>query len=1093
MSDLDIRNKEDLINGYIIAENVVNKNYLRTLSNYETLKITDKLEDISLKNAVSMFKIKQVVHKKEEDIYQKLSTIYNSVAANGSSIIMIIDSKENGLDLYIGVKSVNERKNLRAAAKTIKKGIDGNFAGSILEELGNDKLEELISDIFLEEVKVPITISAVSGVATIRNKEKTENKKFIQGIEKFIDSMQGSFYTAIFIADSLNAEDVNNVRNGYEQLYSTISPFVKSNYTYNESDSKSVAESISKGMVESVTQGTSFTQNHTISKTHGNFSANTFSGNLGLGIGSNTATNIGNSIGKSIGASIGGPIVGMIGGIVGTAIAGPIGGAVLSTVLGSIEGNISRSTSESTSVSNGSSLGGNFGVGYAHTSGKNTSESESDGTSEGRSESFTKGSNTQSSNSTTDTKSNGRMLQLEFTDKKASNLIEKIDLQLNRLKESEDFGMFNCSVYMVSADKQTSIIAANTYKALMIGEESSVESSVVNTWDETEEIQNYLKKFMHPIFEVKISEEVSIPYTAGSIVSGLELPLHIGFPQKSVSGIPVIEYAEFGRNILTYDNIDNDKFNLGNIYHMGKKSNTKVDLDTKSMTMHTFITGSTGSGKSNTIYKILDELDKKDVRFLVIEPAKGEYKNIFSNKNVCAYGTNPKKTKLLRINPFSFTNDIHVLEHICRLIEVFNACWPMYAAMPAVLKASIEQAYIQAGWDLEISENKYSEDLFPTFEDVLNKIYEVVNKSEYSQDSKSDYIGALTTRVKELSEGLNGQIFTQNSLPENELFDKNVIIDLSRIGSTQTKSLIIGMLIIKLQEYRMSNNYKNNNELKHVTVLEEAHNLLKRTSTEQITESANLIGKSVEMLANSIAEMRTYGEGFIIADQAPGLLDMSVIRNTNTKIILRLPDFSDRELVGKSAGLDDEQIKELSKLKCGVAAVYQNNWIEPILCNIDKFECEEVEFLEKDTDLNFNNKLKKELTEILLATQVNEKFDYDINELECKLIRSNFDLKLKLFIINLLKEKNWFKFDDVYGLISQMYRKNDMYELSAQAKDFDEWNKRILDGINPIVNELSNKYKNAVLQCILREQASINDKKKEFYFSWCEHMRRKTL
>lgn len=88
--------------------------------------------------------------------------------------------------------------------------------------------------------------------------------------------------------------------------------------------------------------------------------------------------------------------------------------------------------------------------------------------------------------------------------------------------------------------------------------------------------------------------------------------------------------------------------------------------------------------------------------------------------------------------------------------------------------------------------------------------------------------------------------------------------------------------------------------LSHVTVLEEAHNLLKRTSTEQSAEGANLIGKSVEMLTNAIAEMRTYGEGFVIADQSPGMLDMAVIRNTNTKIIMRLPEYSDRELVGRA-------------------------------------------------------------------------------------------------------------------------------------------------------------------------------------------------
>lgn len=128
-----------------------------------------------------------------------------------------------------------------------------------------------------------------------------------------------------------------------------------------------------------------------------------------------------------------------------------------------------------------------------------------------------------------------------------------------------------------------------------------------------------------------------------------------------------------------------------------------------------------------------------------------------------------------------------------------------------------------------------------------------------------------------------------------------------------------------------------NSPLRHVTVLEEAHNLLRRTSFEQAQEGANLQGKSVEMLANAIAELRTYGEGFIIADQAPGLLDASVIRNTNTKIILRLPDEEDRVLVGRSAGLKEDQISELAKLPLGVAAVYQNDWPEAVLCQMEKY------------------------------------------------------------------------------------------------------------------------------------------------------------
>lgn len=183
-------------------------------------------------------------------------------------------------------------------------------------------------------------------------------------------------------------------------------------------------------------------------------------------------------------------------------------------------------------------------------------------------------------------------------------------------------------------------------------------------------------------------------------------------------------------------------------------------------------------------------------------------------------------------------------------------------------------------------------------------------------------------------------IFTDDELSTEALFDENIIIDLSRVGSTETKSLIMGMLVLKLQEYRMIRS-KMNSPLKHITVLEEAHNLLKRTSTEQSSETSNILGKSVEMISNAIAEMRTYGEGFIIADQSPGLLDMSAIRNTNTKIIMRLPDIADRELVGKAANLNEQQINELSRIPCGVAAVYQNEWIQPVLCKVGKFNVNE--------------------------------------------------------------------------------------------------------------------------------------------------------
>ena len=64
---------------------------------------------------------------------------------------------------------------------------------------------------------------------------------------------------------------------------------------------------------------------------------------------------------------------------------------------------------------------------------------------------------------------------------------------------------------------------------------------------------------------------------------------------------------------------------------------------------------------------------------------------------------------------------------------------------------------------------------------------------------------------------------------------------------------------------------------------------------------------------------------------------MAAIRNTNTKIVMRLPDQGDRELVGKAMHLNDDQISELAKLPRGVAAVYQNEWVESVLCKVEHY------------------------------------------------------------------------------------------------------------------------------------------------------------
>lgn len=542
-------------------------------------------------------------------------------------------------------------------------------------------------------------------------------------------------------------------------------------------------------------------------------------------------------------------------------------------------------------------------------------------------------------------------LTQNFSNHSIKDTLEVIQKQMKRMDESNALGLWDFSAYFLSRSQTVANNAAHMYLSLTQGEDSYLTQTSINFWEnragtqsehEIEDMLTFLKRLQHPEFVLDPMEENWLMYPphidATVTLTGKELAYAMNMPKKSVSGLPVLETASFGREVqrYSYDAASDNYVTIGKSFHMLKTENTPVRLDMQSLCSHTFVTGSTGVGKSTMIYTILADLMDDDIRFLVIEPAKGEYKDVFGGyQGVSVYGTNPLFTELLRINPFSFPRHISVLEHIDRLVEIFNACWPMYAAMPAVLKDAIEQIYRDKGW-MFANPSYYSTD-FPTFADLLQVLPQIMDSSLYSADTKSDYAGALMTRVKSLTNGINGTIFCSDAeIDAKALFDENVIVDISRVGSSETKSLIMGILMMKLQEYRMQPQ-ASNHALRHVTVLEEAHNLLRKTSLAQAQEGANLQGKSVEMLTNAIAEMRTYGEGFIIADQAPDLLDAAVIRNTNTKIVFRLPDTADCELIGKSMALKPEQIREIAKLPSYVAAVYQNDWVEAVLCKSEPF------------------------------------------------------------------------------------------------------------------------------------------------------------
>ena len=963
-NELDLRRKQEisgqqplqtLADRLTLADHLVYKKYLTELRSYGLMPLSqEKLVAQDPMECIRMYQLKELTVKKGEDMFQKLSTVYYSSMALGCSLAVMVNvqDKNRGADIYIGVREDSAKKdtrnqNLDTSSETLRSVLRSNFPGSQIEEVSRKSepgmpsaQEQLLDDAF---GVYQGAIASVSCVAAPRDKSKTEDKAFVQGIERFMDAMEGNAYTALFLAEPVSAQQQAELRNGYESLYSSLSPFRKSTWSYSENQSTAVMENLCTGTTHTVSDTDSTTTTDTTSKSSSVSDGTQKSYGINGGINGGVTNTTGTSISRPsavMGAAAG---ILQVGGKVATLIpgVGPMVGPLLGAV-GMAAGGMAPVMTNFSSVAN--SIGGTLGLNATRGTSHSTTEQNgsSHGVSSGSSHGVSEGTSQQESHGTTDTMGTGRTQQIELCNKSVEELLGRIEEQLKRAKESEDYGSYYCAAYFLSGYASDAILAANTYRALMVGDGSAVESGAVNLWqkrDQTKQLREYLKRFMHPVFARQLYADAPefMLHTPATMVSGRELPMHLGLPTRSVHGLPIIEHAEFGRNAPVETINEQDRMELGRIYHMGQAEATKLFLDRQAMTSHTFVTGSTGTGKSNAVYHLLDEITKDGkTAFLVVEPAKGEYKNVFGNcTDVQVFGTNPRETPLLRMNPFAFPADIHILEHIDRLVEIFNACWPMYAAMPAVLKDAIERSYQKVGWDLRNSESEKG--VFPTFFDLLDILPGVIEESHYSKDTQSDYVGALCTRVKSLTNGIYGSVLcAEDALTDEALFDRNVIVDLSRVGSMETKSLLMGILVMKLQEYRMCSSGMNS-KLRHVTVLEEAHNLLRKTSAEQSQEGANLQGKSVEMLANAIAEMRTYGEGFIIADQAPGLLDMSVIRNTNTKIILRLPDEEDRKLVGKSAALKEAQIDELSKLPLGVAAVYQNEWPEAVLCKIEAY------------------------------------------------------------------------------------------------------------------------------------------------------------
>lgn len=1079
--------QEKAYNALSLVNDVVLKNYLVKLSDMDLVE----MPDISIEGVI-LYKINKMVYEKDEYATDKFISMVSAMTFTSSSIFLMVDGHKDHTDFYLGIRCEDEKRTARSVAETFKSAICGQFPGVQMTDISFIEKGASASkkDKIFARLREAKSISSCVGIPSVKSKDQDHsNSGYIQGIEKLALAMRGKEYTAVILAKNQTAEDIQNIRFGYETLYTQLSSQASQQLAYSNSESMANSLNSTKGYTDTKTVSEMSGKTHSLQYSKANTEGESIS----------KGSSQKNFWGKA--GTIAEPLFYAGTYLTATGVGAPAGAIMMglgaAAGLGKVLGEGTNSENKTESKSETYTVGTNEGFTESH------------------SESSSHADNFSMSNGQTATIGESKTVTITVRDKHIDELLKRIDNQLERITQAEGAGLWQTGAYFLSYenDRATAELGATIFRAIMEGESSGVEVSAINTWYLDNENENLARAlplaiscFTHPVFLYKNKSELDIHVTGTSLINSAELAMMIGLPRKSVPGLPVVEHASLAKEVVSYSGIKNSReIELGCIFDYGMEyPENRVTLKQKSLTQHVFVTGSTGCGKSETVYKLIDEARSTGAKFLVIEPAKGEYKNVFGN--VPVFGTNPKMTRLLRINPFRFptgNNGIHVLEHVDRLVEIFNVCWPMYAAMPAVLKKAVLACYEKCGWDLINSNNRFATELFPTFADLQQELVQAINESAYSEEVKSNYTGSLITRVESLTNGINGEIFASMDLSDKVLFDEDAIIDLSRVGSLETKSLIMGILIMRLSEYRMSTAKEANSGLQHITVLEEAHNILKRTSTEQSMDGSNVAGKSVEMITNAIAEMRTYGESFIIVDQSPTSVAPAAIKNTNTKIIMRLPDGDDRKITGKAASMKDNQIDEIAKLPTGVAVVYQNDWVAPVLCKIDMYKGERVPFATIDGTRRFDNSkaINAEILKILLKGRINVPIELDLDFVLGNIQNCRIPTSLKIEITNIITDikqgKDVIWQDENFAKLSQIVvdllsARTAVEQNVKNAKDFKELD-LLLDSFVTQQASISENLKLAVRQCLMMQYGEKDDTSKRIYNAWYTETKKQLL
>lgn len=583
------------------------------------------------------------------------------------------------------------------------------------------------------------------------------------------------------------------------------------------------------------------------------------------------------------------------------------------------------------------------------------------------------------SDAVTETINKSESISVDIQNGFAVELMKMSESMVERLKIGRSIGMWK-SVVTYSSDSEVAgeIIKGSLYSEMASGLPEVLPPVVFSYTDSCREEKKLPDKIHTQQLMIPkgffTNECVESPLM--SLVTSEELCGICTIPVERTVGFEIKEEKGYS---LNFEFGDADRA-IGKVCEYDRPlANASFGLSDEDLNKHTFICGITGSGKTNTVKSLLLKTDKP---FMVIEPAKHEYRNI--KKEVDIYTLGRPEIKCIKLNPFYIQQGINPQQHIDLLKDLFSASFAFYGPMPYIIEKCLYKIYERKGWNLTLGfhpklvnarnlEELFSQDrfkeqyskishksLFPTMQDLKNEVdYYIENEMTYEGEVKGNIRSAIKARIDSLCVGAKGYMFnTHETANFEELVQRNTVLELEGLADDADKAFALGLLIIYINEFRQVKQVidSSNRGLKHLLVIEEAHRLLKNVSTENNEDLGNPKGKAVEHFTNMLAEMRSYGQGIIVAEQIPIKLAPDVIKNSSNKIIHRIVARDDQDVIANTIGVYPDDAIYLGNMKTGYALCHKEGMVQPIIVKITETESNNV-LDQKLYDSNLQDKM----------------------------------------------------------------------------------------------------------------------------------------